>query len=204
VTPTAPTAVGPRLAAALLVLGGCGHPGLPRVLATTVHRTEEQGLDFSATGTTALEIRLDGERGLATLSARGIDVLGSDAQHHDRTTSYDVTARGSREAFTLELVPREGSPATAVTLVCERWTDALQQAAGFDAPAAVEWVCALPEGHPFALDRAAIEHVPRAGAFIFFAESHPLEVLEEVHGQGDRVVRVTRGPRRPEAPAGRP
>lgn len=178
-----------------LGLSACGGPAFPRHLSTTVHRTEEQGIDYSATGTSTLEITLDGGRGTATRTSRGTDVSGSDAHTTDESAQYDVTPRWSRNELVLTLTPRIDAPpyAVAVTLVCERWTDAMQAAAGFEVPAAaggVEWACALPDDQRFALGRVVIEHVPREGGFILLSSTHALVIEENVIGQGDRTVEV--------------
>ncbi len=186
----------------IVVLGwlavGCGGSTFPRTLTTTVHRTEEQGIDFSAVGTCTLEITLDGARSVATRTSRGTDVYGSDARTTEECVSYDVTPSWSGEQLSLALVPRIDAPpsAVAVTLVCERWTDAMQAAAGFDVPTdagGVEWACALPRDHIFALGRVVIEHVPREGPFILLSSTHQLVIEEDVHGQGGRTVRVRAG-----------
>lgn len=181
-----------------LAASGCGGSTFPRMLTTTVHRTEEQGIDFSAVGTCTLEIWLDGSHGLATRTSRGTDVYGSDAHTREESVSYDVTPSWSGEQLSLALVPRIDAPpfAVAVTLACERWTDAMQAAAGFDVPSeagGVEWACALPRDQTFALGRVVIEHVPREGPFILLSSSHQLVIEEDVQGQGGRTVRVRAG-----------
>ena len=180
------------------VASACGAPAFPRHLRTTVHRMEEQGIDYSATGTCTLEIALDGSQSRAIRTARGVDVGGSDVHETHQSCSYDVAPSWSGEQLVLALTPRDDcSPIDRpVTLACERWTDAMQAAAGFDVPSeagGVEWACALPRDQTFALGRVVIEHVPREGPFILLSSTHPLVIEEDVQGQGGRTVRVRAG-----------
>jgi hypothetical protein len=181
----------------------CGGPSLPRLLTSTVHRTEEQGIDYSSTGTWNLEIALDGDVGLATSSVHATDVAGSDVHEVLDQTSYDVRASRDARAMRLALTPRAGSPPTAeaVTLECTPWTDTERTIESFEAPpeaGGVAWACALPEGHTFALGRIAIEHLPREGrAFVLFSETSEI-VIEETVSQSSRTVHLRVGPpRRP-------
>jgi hypothetical protein len=180
------------------VASACGGPAFPRHLRTTVHRMEEQGIDYSATGTCTLEISLDGAQSRARRTSHGVDVAGSDAYESRDDVTYDVRPSWSGDQLILALTPREGaSPRDQpVTLTCERWTDAMQAAAGFDVPSAeggVEWACALPREQIFALGRVVIEHVPREGPFILLSSTHQLVIEEDVLGQGGRTVRVRAG-----------
>jgi len=72
----------PVLVALCLSLGACGaaaplpaSPSMPARLASTVHRMEEQGIDYSGVGTSRFELTLDASgAGVATRSSRGTDV----------------------------------------------------------------------------------------------------------------------------------
>ncbi|MBX7197387.1 MAG: hypothetical protein K1X94_35380 [Sandaracinaceae bacterium] len=179
-----------------LGLAGCGGGAYPRALLSTVHRTEEQGIDFSSTGTWSLEVQLDeGGHGLATLTTRATDVMGSDAHTEDSVVTYDATARREGEGLALALVPRAGAPPTAhaVSLSCAPWTEterALESFEPLPSAGGVAWACALPSDDRFALGRVALEHVPREGrAFVLFSETHPIVIDEDVT-QGGRTVRL--------------
>lgn len=184
------------LASCLAAVSACG-ASFPRLLTSTVHRTEEQGIDYSSTGTFVLEIALDGDSGIATSSTRSTDVAGSELHQLEQRVSYDVRASRDARAMRLALTPRPGSPPTAeaVTLECTPWTDTERTIESFEAPpeaGGVAWACALPEGHTFALGRIAIEHLPREGrAFVLLSESHPIVIEEEVT-QSTRTVRLRR------------
>lgn len=183
-----------------LCTAGCGGATLPRLLTSTVHRTEEQGIDFSSVGTWTLEISLEDGRGLATFAARATDVTGSDAHTIEETRAYDVHASRGEGALRLALTPRAGSPPTAeaVTLECTPWTDTERTIESFEplpTTGGVAWACALPADRTFALGRVAIEHLPREGrAFVLFSETHQIVIDEEV-SQSSRTVRL-----RPAAP----
>jgi hypothetical protein len=166
-----------------------------------VHRIEEQGIDYSSTGTWNLEIAFDGSTGFATCSTRAADASGRDVHQEEQQVAYDVRASRDAGVLRLALTPRAGSPPTAeaVTLECTPWTETERTIETFEAPpeaGGVAWACALPEGHTFALGRIAIEHVPREGrAFVLFSESHQIVIQEEVT-QASRTVRLRGGPPR--------
>lgn len=186
------------LVSCLAAVSACGGTSFPRLLTSTVHRTEEQGIDYSSTGTFVLEIALDGDSGIATSSTRSTDVAGSELHQLEQRVSYDVRASRDARAMRLALTPHAGSPPTAeaVTLECTPWTETERAIESFEAPpeaGGVAWACALPEGRGFALGRVAIEHLPREGrAFVLLSESHPIVIEEEVT-QSARTVRLRGG-----------
>lgn len=191
----------PRLPVCLvfLVLMGCGGGSIPHLLTTTVHRNEEQGIDYSSTGTWRLELGLDGATGLATYTARATDVAGSDVHTTDEAFSYDVEAHREGDVLTLALTPHEGAPPTAdaVTLRCTPWTESERTRDGFGALLGPAWACALPEDRTFALGRVAIEHVPREGrAFVLLSETSQLVILEQVSQSGRTLELQSAPPRR--------
>jgi hypothetical protein len=166
---------------------------MPPTLATRVHRMEEQGIDYSATGTSTFELTLavDGT-GHAVRSSQGVDVLGSDAHVTDETVRYGARARWSGERLLVALTPADGSPATAlpIEIACERWTETMRADSSEVRDASlpgVEWVCALPENALFGLGLVVVQHVPRVGGFLLLG-SRELLVDENVSGQGGRSV----------------
>lgn len=182
-----------------VVLAGCGGAPIPRLLTTTVHRNEEQGIDFSSTGTWQLEIGLRGSTGLATYAARATDVAGSDVHTTDELFSYDVEAHREGDVLTLALTPHEGAPprAEALTLTCTPWTESERARDGFGALLGPAWACVLPEHRTFALGRVAIEHVPREGrAFVLLSETSQLVIREEVSQSGRTLELQSAPPRR--------
>jgi len=183
------------LVSCLVCAIGCGGPSLPRSLTSTVHRTEEQGIDFSSTGSVSLEIELDGSRARATLATRAVDVSGSDVHEENNSVVYDVAAPRDGARIVLALSPHADAPRTAraVTLVCEPWTETERAIEAFEAlpsEGGVAWACALLENETFALGRVAIEHLPREGrAYVLMSETHSIVIDEDVNGAG-RTVRL--------------
>jgi len=188
----------------LLVMGiaACGGGrALPALLTTTVHRVEEQGIDYSATGTSTLEIILGSDgRGRAVRTTHATDVLDSDLHTTDDAAVYEVLARQGAEGFTLVLTPEAGSSplTTRVELSCEPWTSASRAERGdatYPVLPGVEWVCALEGDLIFALGRVVIQHVPREGAFILFGSSTQLIIRETVDGSIRTVITESGPPR---------
>lgn len=181
----------PRLLAVLaLSLSACGAgaPGWPARLATTVHRTEEQGIDYSSVGAMRFELTLSpGGTGSALLTTRASDVLGADAHETDATVRYAATVRRDGQRLAVALTPAPDSPPTAeaVELVCEPWlADSRAESSEVRTPTlpGVEWICALPPERTFALDRAALQHVPREGSFLLLGTTRDAVVHERVDG----------------------
>jgi hypothetical protein len=179
---------------------GCGG-GFPALLTTTVRRVEEQGIDYSAIGTSTLEITLRSDgRGRAVRTTHATDVLESDVHATDDAANYEVLGRREAGGLRLILTPDAGqSPLiTRVELACAPWTITSRAEPG-DATdpslPGVEWVCELEGENIFALGRVVIEHVPREGAFFLFASSHQLMIQENLSGSL-RTVRTERGPPR--------
>ena len=177
-------------------LSACGAraPGWPARLATTVHRVEEQGIDYSAVGAMRFELTLapDGT-GSAIRTTRATDVLGADAHETDATVRYRAIARGEGERFSVSLTPAPGSPPTveAVELVCEPWlAGSRAESSEVRTPGlpGVEWICALPPQRTFALDRAALQHVPREGTFLLLGTTRDAVVHERVDGSGRDIT----------------
>ncbi len=173
---------------------GAGAPGWPARLATTVHRVEEQGIDYSAVGAMRFELTLapDGT-GSAIRTTRATDVLGADAHETDATVRYLATARRLGGRFSVALTPAPDSPpiAEAVELVCEPWlAGSRAEGSGVRTPAlpGVEWICALPPERTFALDRAALQHVPREGTFLLLGTTRDAVVHERVDGGGREIT----------------
>lgn len=184
------------LLALALALPACGAaaPRWPARLSTTVHRHEEQGIDYASVGAMRFELNLapDGT-GSALRSTRAADVLATDVHETDTRVRYAATVRSVGEHLLVSLTPEVGSPpiAEAVELDCERWPVGTRAESSEVADASlpgVEWICALPPGRIFALDRAAVQHVPREGTFLLLGASHDAIVHERVDGGGREVA----------------
>ena len=179
---------------------GCGS-AFPALLTSTVHRVEEQGIDYSSTGTSTLEITLSGDgRGRAIRTTHASDVLEVDVHRTDDAAVYDVVAEQRGDRLTLVLTPQAGqSPLTTrAELSCEPWTSSSRgepSAASDPTLPGVEWVCALLGEDIFALGGVVIQHVPREGSFILFAGTHQLVIRESVSG-AQREVTTEPGPPR--------
>jgi len=176
----------PVLALALSACGGA--PGWPARLATTVHRIEEQGIDYSSVGAMRFELTLSPDgTGSAFRTTRATDVLGADAHETDASVRYRATVRREGERVLVALTPAPDSPPTAeaVELACEPWlAGSRAESSEVRTPAlpGVEWICALAPDQTFALDRAALQHVPREGSFLLLGTTRDAVVHERVDG----------------------
>jgi len=163
-------------------------------LASTVHRTEEKGIAYSSVGARNFELTLTADgTGSALRTTRATDMLGADAHETDATVRYAAAARRDGERFVVALTPAPDSPPTAeaVELACEPWlAGSRAESSEVTTPAlpGVEWICALPADRIFALDRAAVQHVPREGTFLLLGTTHEAVVRERVEGSRREIT----------------